>query len=479
MDLRKIRHPKGLFICSVTEAWERLGFFAVQSILILYFVQFLKLDDKQAYYLYTAITGLLYASPVVGGYLADKILNFKRAVLLGLCLFAAGYFLLNTHSSRLIFIAFALQIAGNGFVKGNITSLLGQQYESNDIRRDSGFTLFYFAINIGQIIGPLLVAVALKLYGFSTAFTVSGISVVFSLIIFYWGKSYLLSDFEKKSKEHKTFPFFAFFIIAVAVIILLSLLLSYPALVNFLILIIALLSLIYLIYIAVSSESKTDRNKMLTIIMLFIFSALFWALFMQTFTSLLLFTKRNVDMFFFGMTFPAPTLVAFQGVFLVLLAPLFSILWLRLGNSRWQPSFGLKFSYGFLFLTLGYLTLVIATHYFSVDSRINASWILLTCLLLAIAELCLSAIGLSAISNLAPKKHLGMLMGFWFLTISVGIELANKLDVLAYVPANVIQISKTLAIYEKAFFDFMIISLAVFVVSFLLVPVIKKMSEKV
>jgi POT family proton-dependent oligopeptide transporter len=218
---------------------------------------------------------------------------------------------------------------------------------------------------------------------------------------------------------------------------------------------------------------------MLTIIMLFIFSALFWALFMQTFTSLLLFTKRNVDMFFFGMTFPAPTLVAFQGVFLVLLAPLFSILWLRLGNSRWQPSFGLKFSYGFLFLTLGYLTLVIATHYFSVDSRINASWILLTCLLLAIAELCLSAIGLSAISNLAPKKHLGMLMGFWFLTISVGIELANKLDVLAYVPANVIQISKTLAIYEKAFFDFMIISLAVFVVSFLLVPVIKKMSEKV
>jgi len=476
MDLQIKLHPKGLLVCSVTEALERLGFFAVQSILILYLIQYLKLSDKQAYYLYTAISGLSYASPVIGGILADKILNFKKAVFLGLCLFVLGYFLLISHNTRLVFTAFALQIVGNGFVKGNITSLLGRQYKDNDIRRDSGFTLFYLGMNVGQILGPILSSVALKYYGFSAAFVVCSISSLTSLLIFYLGKGSFQDDIKTSNKESKAFSFLVFYALLVVVTIVIGALLIYPVIINFSIAIISLLSLLYLVYMAIMAENKTDMKKLFVIMILFIFSALFWALFMQTFTSLLLFANRNVDLSFFGILLPTPILISFQAVALVILAPFFSLLWLKLGNGKWQPSFGLKFSYGFLFLALAYMTIVLAIHFFSVNSRINVGWVLIAFALLAVAELFLSAIGLSAISRLAPKKHLGMIMGFWFLTISAGFELGNKLDVLAYVPHTITLASKMLLIYKGAFFDFMIIAAVLFIASFLIVPTLKKMS---
>lgn len=216
---------------------------------------------------------------------------------------------------------------------------------------------------------------------------------------------------------------------------------------------------------------------MLAILMIFIFSVLYWALFMQTFTSLLLFTKRNVDHYFLGIKMLPPLLVAIQGLAIVIIAPFLSKLWLKLGDSRWQPSHGLKLAYGFFFVLLAYLSVVIAIHFFSDAGKINMFWVILSFVLLAISELCFSAIGLSAISKLAPKKHLGLIMGLWFLTISAGLVLANHLADIASVNKNVTSATKTLSVYYSAFVDFSLMSLFVFVVCILLVPTLKKLSQ--
>lgn len=475
-ETRKLKQPSGLYVCTITEIWERLGFFLVQSILVLFLLQYLGLSDASTYGLYTAITSLLYASPVVGGLIADKFLGFERSIILGIILYFFGYMLLLNQNHFVLYLAFSLQVAGNGFVKGNITGLLGRQYRDKDLRRDSGFTLLYFGINIGQVIGPFIASFVIYDYGFRAAFSVSAVSLLLCLLTFYIGRRYLLNG-KSPARQVGVLQQWVIYVLTVLVVLLLALLLSHPVIINGAIVIFSLFSFLYLLQLAFGLSEKQARNRMLAILIIFVFSVLYWGLFMQTFTSLLLFAKRNVSGTFFAMQVQPPLLVAIQGLAIVVIAPFLSRLWLRLGESRWQPSHGMKLAYGFLFVLLAYLCVAIAIQFFSHAAKINVAWVVAAFVLLAISELCFSAIGLSAVSKLAPQKSLGTIMGLWFLTISLGLVFANRLADMASVGKEWLSAAQTLPVYYSAFVNFSVISLVVFIICLLMVPRLKSLSR--
>lgn len=475
-DLSNVKHPRGLYVCTGTEVWERLGFFLVQSILILYLVNSLKLSDSSAYSLFTAITGLLYASPVIGGLLADKWLGFERAITFGIVLYIVGYFLLLSSKQSVVYIAFSLQIMANGLVKGNITSLLGRQYQENDMRRDSGFTFLYFGINVGQIIGPLLASLLIYHYQYRMAFIVSGFSLILCLLTFRMGLKYLKQHSKPIVRNNRSKNNMVY-VLPLFIVVFLAFSLKYFVAINVVIVIFSLFSFLYLIYRAFEMNDKAARNRILAILVIFVFSVLYWGLFMQSFTSLLLFAERDATTLFLGMHVNSPFLISAQGVAIVVIAPFLSRLWLKLANSRYQPSHGMKLAYGFLFLTFAYALITLAIHFFSHSDKVNIAWVIATFTLLAISELCFSAIGLSAISKLSPANNLGLVMGLWFMTISAGLVFANMLARMAVLTTKVNASSETLPVYLSAFKNFAFISFVIFILSFLFVPVLKKLSR--
>lgn len=241
-NIKKSKQPVGLYVCTATEVWERLGFFLVQSILVLFLLQHLKLSDSSSYALYTAITSLIYASPVIGGFVADKFLGFARSIKFGIILFIFGYLLLCFKQPFFIYLAFALQVVANGFVKGNITGLLGRQYQDKDIRRDSGFTFLYFGINVGQVLGPFLASFVFYDYGFAVTFSLSAISLIFCFLTFYVGKKYLKSESEINLPCCAGLGVVSIYCLAILLVFVIAFLLRYPLLINFSVVVFSLLS---------------------------------------------------------------------------------------------------------------------------------------------------------------------------------------------------------------------------------------------
>ena len=473
MGLNKGRQPEGLLICSVFELWERLGFYVVQSSLVIFLVNQLKFNDIKAYSLYAAFTGLLYAGPVLGGFLADNFLNLNRSIFLGIIFYIAGYLALSFHSGFVFYVAFGLLIAGNSFVKSNISTLVGALYQDNDLRRDAGFTLFYFGMNIGQVIGPLAAAFAIKYSGFSSAFLIAALSLVFSLISFAYGQRYFTPEKLSEdvvscsaSKQQRNIIYAC----SVVVVFALAILLPYSHALNIGMIALSVLALVYLLYCGMKIPLAEDRFRLFSLIILFVFSAIYWGIWMQVFTSLTLFAERNVHRVFLGFKMPVEVLASIESVGIILFAPLLAKIWLSLGNSRWQPGFAMKFAYGFLFCAFAFALLVLALA-FSPSGAIALFWLVASMFLMAISELCLSAIGLSAVTVLSPKSMRSTMMGFWFVTIAAGLMIANKLADMSVISKHAGAHASALA-YTAAFTDYAVLSFVMFVVLLCLSPVI-------
>lgn len=415
-------HPNGLYMLFFTEMWERFSFYGMRALLILYMTRQLLYSDDMSIGVYAAYGALVYATPFLGGLIADNILGYRKSVTFGAILMSIGHFLMAIEQDIFFFAALAFLIIGNGFFKPNISSMVGGLYEDGDNRRDAGFTIFYMGINLGAFLAPLVCGLIGEGFGWHYGFGLAGIGMLVGLVTFWFGQRQLAADNgnpphpEKLNKKTAglTMEWWVY-ILSFAIVPLFGLLVNNFEAMSFVLTPFAVGILIFLLYTAFSSGSDVVRDRILVIIVLLFFSTVFWAFFEQAGSSITLFTALNVDREVAGFQIPASVFQSVNPAFIVLLAPFISQLWLKLQKSGKEPSTPVKFALGIMQLGAGFFMLVLGVQS-SVEGMVPLAFLFLAYLLHTTGELFLSPVGLSMVTKLSPKKIVAMVMGAWFLS---------------------------------------------------------------
>jgi proton-dependent oligopeptide transporter, POT family len=418
-------HPRGLAVLFFSEIWERFSYYGMRALLVLYMVYELGYPEKpQAYGVYGAYGALVYAFPVIGGWLANQWLGYRRAIILGGVLMALGHFAMAVPHELAFYLALALLCVGNGFFKPNISSTVGRLYRQDDLRRDRGFTIFYMAINIGAFSGPLIAGLLGEYVDWHLGFSIAGVGMVLGLIFFVRGQRTLGGHGEPDDPALLHAPVILglsrlhlVIIGAVLVAPLAACALYWYAIAQVFIVVVSVAVLITLIVFTVM-QTGVARLRMIALMVLMFFHMLFWAGFEQAGSSFNVMTKEHVDREVLGMTIGATAFQSVNALFIILLAPLFNLLWKRLQEKGWNPSVPMKFALALFQLGIGFWVLVHGISHADSNATI-ALWFMVLCYFFhTTGELCLSPIGLSAVTKLAPLRWVGFCMGAWFLTLA-------------------------------------------------------------
>ena len=419
-------HPKGLFILFFAEMWERFSYYGMRALLIFYLTKHWLFSDSQSGVIYGAYTALVYITPVVGGYLADKWLGQRKAVLFGAVLLTLGHFFMAFEGDPaaghdgnpiiyVFWLALALIIVGSGFLKANISVIVGQLYPRTDTRRDAAYTIFYMGINLGAAIGSLLCGYIGETYGWAYGFGLAGIGMLLGLVVFVWGKPLLLGRGEppKPLAKNTEWLMYGAGIVMVGIC---WLAIQFQDLVGIVLGVFGGLLVLYVLITAVTKLPSEERDRIFAAMFLILTSIVFWALFEQAGSSLNLFTDRHVD----RGGVPASVFQSINAIYIILLAPLFAILWQMLGRAGAEPSAPFKFGLGVVQVGLGFLVLVWGANSVGPEVAVPVIFIFLIYLLHTTGELCLSPVGLSAMNRLAPAHMASLIMGTWFFASATG-----------------------------------------------------------
>ncbi len=474
------KQPKGLYLLCATELWERFGFYTIQAILILYLTKGLKYPDAKANLIYASYSALLYLTPLIGGFIADRFLGFQRAILIGGLVSVVGYLVTAFPQEKIFFIGLSILICANGLFKPNVSAIVGDLYEPGDPKRDGGFTLFYMGINIGALIPPVIAGVLVLHYGWHTGFLLAAAGMIIGFITFLVGKKNLTltGKMPLESPAHPTSRYrwlfeIAFYLGFIILVALCDLAFSYPETTTYLVEIAGVV-IILLVLFFMFKEKIEDRKKILASLILTIISVGFWALYNQTFTSLTLFADRNMQQNFLGIPVNASTMQFFNPLFIIVISPFLSGFWVRLNRNGLNPSIPSKFTLGVLFVSLGFLILPLGLHFFPNAGMASPWWLVISYLLQTIGELLLSPVGLAMITLLVPKSMVGMMMGVWFFSQAAAFALGGVLANLAAIPDNLTKM-QSLVVYDHAFMIFGLLSLGLTLISFLLIPFLQKL----
>ncbi len=468
-----------------TEMWERYGFYIVQSLLALYLSSQLHLSDAYIYTLVGSFTALTYISPIIGGWIADYFIGQKKAVLLGGILLFGSYILLAfALSLSHLLLAFASIAMGTGLLKPSISSLLGRQYLLRDPRRDSAFTIFYLGITSGIILGTTLPSKLQECFGWQACFFSAAIGMLLAIFIFSMGVKFLdIQEYAVLKFSKKISALSALLIIIISYFVF-YLLLSLPYLAHIFFIFIMFFGLGLVLKIALK-EQGDQRRKTLCLFILFIISGLFWAFYFQMFMLLTLFITRTVESQIFHINFPAPYYVAVESFGMLVFGLALSKLWLKLGknnqNKKSNPAFeiSVKFFFSIVFMFLSYFLILIFAH--SESNLLISPWpILLAYLLISMAELLLSPIGLAAVTRLARPKVVSTLMGVFFVSLGVGGFLSGqlaKLTVISHTQTENLMLVKN--IYFHGFLHMVYLLLGLVCLAGLACFLIKSLSKNI
>ena len=423
-------HPKGLFVCFATEMWERFSYYGMRALLILYLTKHWEFTDATSYLIYGAYTSLVYIMPVFGGMLADQILGSKKAVTYGAILLVFGHLGMTVESNEQIFyLSLALIVSGVGFLKPNISTMVGALYEEGDPRRDSGFTIFYMGINIGAFTATLLCGYLGEEIGWAYGFGAAGIGMLLGLFIFLWGQKYLEGLAEPPSNKYMTkingisYENWAY-ISGVVMVLVTWFLVQNSQLVGQLLGGFGVIFIGAWLLYALLKCAPEERDRLIVVGILILFSLIFWALFEQAGSSLNILTDRGVDRVIFGWEVPASMFQSLNAGFIFTIAPLFALLWIALAKRNMEPSTPIKFSIGIVLVGLGFLALVYGMNS-SEGLQTGVIWIVLIYFLHTLGELCLSPVGLSSVTKLSPQRIVGFMMGMWFFASAAGNYVAS------------------------------------------------------
>jgi POT family proton-dependent oligopeptide transporter len=440
-------HPKGLFVLFFTEMWERFSFYSMRAILALYMVQALLYTDGLSNRIYGAYLGFVYSTTFIGGILADRLLGQRRAIFIGGFLMAAAQFTLAVHAlcispataverlasasfaglDILFFFGMGMLSTGNGFFKPNISTIVGTLYEPTDSRRDSAFTIFYFGINLGAFFAGFSGELAQR-FGWHWGFLLAGTGMLLGQVIFFFGRNLLKGKgLPPRPGMLREAPvggipsgFLLFAGIAVAIPII-AYLLSRPQWVADLATYIVIPVLIYLFWEAFRSPA-IERDRIIVIIALCAFSMVFWGFFELAGSAIVLFTNEHVDttLPIIGEITPAFINASLNALFILILSLPFAKLWVWLDKHKMDPPSPLKFSLGLAQLGLGFFVLFLGAMDAAKGGKCSVYYLMFGYLLHTTGELCLSPVGLSMITRLSPARLVGMFMGVWFLSSSLG-----------------------------------------------------------
>ena len=416
-------HPKGLFVLFFAEMWERFSYYGMRALLILYLTKHWLFSDGDAGVIYGAYTALVYITPVLGGYLADKYLGQRKAVLFGAVLLTFGHFLMGFEGDggqdpsalNIFWLALAFIIVGSGFLKANISVIVGQLYPRTDARRDPAYTIFYMGINLGAFLGSLLCGYIGEVYGWSYGFGLAGFGMLLGLVVFVWGKPMLLGRGEPPVALSKAVEW-GLYAVGVGAVGVAWWMVQNQGVVGGFLGVFGGLLVAYVIGIAVVKLPAEDRDRIFAAMFLILVSIVFWALFEQAGNSLNLFTDRHVD----RAGVPASVFQSLNAAYIFLLAPAFAWLWTTLGRKGMEPSAPFKFGLGVIQVGLGFLVLVWGANAAGIDAAVPVIFIFLIYLLHTTGELCLSPVGLSAMNRLAPAHMASLIMGTWFFASATG-----------------------------------------------------------
>ncbi|MCC6181930.1 MAG: peptide MFS transporter [Bacteroidia bacterium] len=435
----KTGHPKGLYFLFFTEMWERFSYYGMRAIFILFMTKILLIQDKEASEIYGSYTGLVYLTPLLGGYLCDKYLGNRKSIIVGGLLMAIGQFLMFISASvgehggvSIMWAALTAIIIGNGFFKPNISTMVSQLYPVGDRRIDSAFTIFYMGINLGAFFSPLVCGSMDFKWGFLTACIGMLIGLVFFMI---YQKKYLISEEGKeiglpiKKLDLKNI------IVIIASIGVIFFMLNFKQLFKSDTDIIGYFiygAMIVMPIIILSDKSLTsdERNRIIVVFIMAFFVIFFWGAFEQAGASLTLFADRQTDRYIFGTEMPASYFQSVNPLAIIILAPLFSMLWGFLYIRRLEPNSPKKMALGLLLVALGYVVIAIAVKGLGIDAKVSMWWLFALYIIHTMGELCLSPIGLSMVAKLAPLRLSSLMMGTWFLANAAANKFAGTLSAL-------------------------------------------------
>ena len=437
-------HPIGLRTLFLTEMWERMSYYGMRALLVLYmtgavtgFNPGLGWSQIESQAIYGIYSGMVYFMVVPGGWIADNILGHQKAVLIGALIIALGHFTLAIPIEQTFFLGLIFVVLGTGLLKGNISTIVGQLYEGQDDKRDSGYTIFYMSINIGSTLGFLICSYLGEKIGWHWGFGAAGIGMTFG-VIQYIKHRHLLGDAGmhpnemSDNKRNKLTNYLKVSLVGMFMIIGAGLLGFFTIDPRFFaeqfayfLTIIAGLYFVYLFLFA--GLSAAERKNLILLFLLFIGAAAFWSGFDQSAGSLNIFARDYTDLSIAGYEIPVGWLQFANPVIVVLFAPIFAGVWAQLARKNLDPSLPIKFAIGLLFMALSFLVMIVAVKIALESSPVGMQWLLLTYLFQTWGELALSPIGLSAFSRYGPKRYMGQMFGLWFLASAIGGVLAGLL----------------------------------------------------
>jgi len=430
-------HPRGLFTLFFTEMWERFSYYGMRALLILYMTGStvqpgLGFNVKYAAHIYALYTLLVYVAGVPGGWIADKFLGHKRAVLVGGIIIACGHFSMAIPRLPFFYLGLGLIIIGTGFLKPNVSTIVGTLYRKDDPRRDSAFSIFYMGINLGAAISPIIVGWLGQKLNWHIGFGAAGVGMVFGIMQYIAGQKYLVAV----SEEEK-----------------------------------AVTTRIVAPDVEAPKEpfSAADWGRIGAVVIVSAFALIFWAGFEQAGSSLNLFADRATRLTVFGYTYPSSWFQSVEAIGVLIFSGVFAWLWLALSRRGKDPSSPMKFFFGLVFASLSFALLIPAARYYeSTQQRVSPMWLIGAYLLQTFGELCLSPIGLNLVTKLSPKRVVGVMMGVWFFALGSGNYVAGWL-------AGMVQDRS----YSEVFrIVFVMIGVSAVLLLLLVAPIKKLMNER-
>ena len=464
-------HPRGLFTLFMTEMWERMSYYGMRAILILFMVSQMQdgglaIDDVTATAIYGIYTAAVYLVALPGGWIADRLMGAQRAVLAGGIAIMCGQFVLALPGTNSFFLGLLLVILGTGLLKPNVSTIVGSLYGIDDDRRDSGFTIFYMGINLGGMLGPLICGGLGQNpdYGWHWGFGAAGVGMFFGIIQFWLTRHHLGSaglhpassgDPAKDAVSRRRGwigVLIGLGIVGAFVFAGLSGAVTYdPVLISqkTTYVIIGMVAVYFTYVFAFGKLDTVEKKRVIVIIALFLGISMFWSGFEQAGSSLNLFADRYTKLDFGSISIYSSWFQSVNSLFIIIFAPFFAYMWIWLGKRNLHPSTPAKFGLGLILLGVGFSVMIVASSVVASGEQALPTYLLLTYLFHTFGELAISPVGLSATTKLAPRRFLGQMMGIWFVGAALGNLIAGQVagdfdpDNLAAFPGQYLQIVMT------------------------------------
>ena len=428
-----MRQPRGLTFLFLAEMWERFSFYGMQALIVLYMSQVLGFSDARASLTYGAYAAFVFLTPIAGGALADRVLGFRWAVIIGGVIIIIGHIVLALPFGALsMFVGMAFVVVGTGFFKSSVSAVVGQLYGADDPRRDGGFTIFYMGINIGSLLATLIVGYVGQQIDWHLGFGLAAVGMALGLIVFIWGTRHYAAATLVCPRPRLIAPTIVAALLAVPV---LSYLLAEPDGAKLLMLIGGGLTYAYVVYRAFTSAPEYRRH-LIAILIYVLFASFFWALYKQKDGAVLLLVDRAIDRHVFGFEMPSAMFTSFNPFMILVLAPIFARVWAAFAERGRPVSTRVKFLLGLLFAGGSFALIAGGAYSASSGEKASLLWVAGGILLLTCGELSLSPVGLSMIAALSPPALTGLMFGAWFLSTSFGAYAAGWIGTLATVPAG-------------------------------------------